>query len=79
MAEDFYQVLGIKRGASTKEIKQAYRKLAREFHPDVNPDDKKAEERFKEINNAHEVLSLIVLATASSVFGRITVRTPSLN
>ena len=57
MAKDFYQVLGIKRGASTKEIKQAYRKLAREFHPDVNPDDKKAEERFKEINNAHEVLS----------------------
>lgn len=57
MAKDFYQILGVKRDASTKEIRQAYRKLAREFHPDVNPDDKRAEQRFKEINNAHEVLS----------------------
>ena len=57
MATNFYQILGVKRNASTKDIKQAYRKLAREHHPDVNPGDKKAEERFKEINNAHEVLS----------------------
>lgn len=57
MTTNFYRVLGVKRNASTKDIKQAYRKLAREHHPDVNPGDKKAEERFKEINNAHEVLS----------------------
>jgi len=57
MAKDFYDVLGIKRGASEKEIRTAYRKLARKFHPDVNPNDKTAEARFKEINSAHEVLS----------------------
>ncbi|MCL0069191.1 DnaJ domain-containing protein [Dehalococcoidia bacterium] len=55
--KDFYQILGIKRGASDKEIKQAYRKLARKYHPDVNPGDKSAEARFKEINQAYEVLS----------------------
>lgn len=55
--KDFYQILGINRGASDKEIKQAYRKLARKYHPDVNPGDKSAEARFKEINQAHEVLS----------------------
>src|SRR3972149_3736014 len=57
MARDYYDVLGLKRGASQKEIKQAYRKLARKHHPDVNPGDKGAEERFKDINRAHEVLS----------------------
>jgi DnaJ-class molecular chaperone len=57
MARDYYDVLGLKRGASQKEIKQAYRKLARKHHPDVNPGDKGAEERFKEINSAYEVLS----------------------
>src|SRR5438552_3136813 len=57
MARDYYEVLGLKRGASQKEIKQAYRKLARKHHPDVNPGDKGAEERFKEINSAYEVLS----------------------
>lgn len=57
MAKDYYQVLGVKRDADTKEIKAAYRKLARKFHPDVNPGDENAEERFKEINRAHEVLS----------------------
>ncbi|MCL0065849.1 J domain-containing protein [Dehalococcoidia bacterium] len=56
-AKDFYQILGINQGASDKEIKQAYRKLARKYHPDVNPGDKSAESRFKEINEAHEVLS----------------------
>jgi len=57
MARDYYEVLGLKRGASSKEIKQAYRKLARKHHPDVNPGDKTAEELFKEINQAYEVLS----------------------
>ena len=57
MAKDYYSVLGIKRGATDKEIKQAYRRLARRHHPDVNPGDKAAEARFKEINEAHEVLS----------------------
>jgi molecular chaperone DnaJ len=57
MARDYYEVLGLKRGASSKDIKQAYRKLARKHHPDVNPGDKNAEDRFKEINRAYEVLS----------------------
>jgi len=57
MAKDFYDVLGVKRGASEKEVRSAYRKLARKYHPDVNPGDKSAEARFKEINAAHEVLS----------------------
>ncbi|RLC65751.1 MAG: J domain-containing protein [Chloroflexi bacterium] len=54
---DYYKILGVSRDASEKEIKRAYRKLARQFHPDVNPGDKRAEERFKEINEAYEVLS----------------------
>jgi curved DNA-binding protein len=55
--KDYYDVLGVSRDASQAEIKKAYRKLARKYHPDVNPDDKAAEERFKEANEAHEVLS----------------------
>ena len=55
--QDYYQTLGIDRKANEKEIKKAFRKLAREYHPDVNPGDKQAEERFKTINEAHEVLS----------------------
>jgi molecular chaperone DnaJ len=55
--EDYYQVLGIKRDASADEIKKAYRRLARKYHPDVNPNDKSAEERFKLITEAHDVLS----------------------
>lgn len=54
---DYYKILGVDRNASEKDIKRAYRKLARQFHPDVNPGDEQAEERFKEINEAHEVLS----------------------
>src|ERR1700744_2007382 len=59
MAErpDYYKVLGVGKGASDEEIKKAYRKLARKYHPDRNPGDKKAEERFKEISQAHDVLS----------------------
>ncbi len=55
--KDYYDVLGVDRNASDREIKQAYRRLARRWHPDVNSDDKEAEEKFKEINEAHEVLS----------------------
>lgn len=57
MASDYYQVLGVKRGASEKEIRQAYRRLARKFHPDVNPNNPAAEARFKEVNQANDVLS----------------------
>ena len=55
--KNYYDVLGIKHNASQQEIKQAYRSLARKYHPDVNPNDKSAEAKFKEINEAHEVLS----------------------
>jgi DnaJ-class molecular chaperone len=56
-AKDYYQVLGVSRTATEKEIKSAYRKLARKHHPDVNPGDTKSEEKFKEIAEAYEVLS----------------------
>ncbi len=55
--EDYYHVLGVKRDAKPEEIKKAYRRLARKYHPDVNPGDKSAEERFKLITEAHDVLS----------------------
>lgn len=53
---DYYEILGLKRDASEKEIRDTYRRLARKYHPDINPGDKKAEEKFKEINEAYEVL-----------------------
>lgn len=56
MAKDYYQILGISKLADEKEIKTAYRRLARKWHPDVNPNDKTAEARFKEISEANEVL-----------------------
>ncbi len=55
--KDYYAVLGVDKNASQEEIKRAYRKLAQKYHPDKNPGDKKAEEKFKEINEAYEVLS----------------------
>jgi DnaJ-class molecular chaperone len=55
--KDYYKTLGVDKKATEKEIRQAYRKLARKYHPDVNPGDKSAEDKFKEINEANEVLS----------------------
>ena len=57
MAKNYYDVLGVEKGSSEKEIRSAYRKLARQYHPDVNPGDPKAEAKFKEMNEAHQVLS----------------------
>src|SRR5213592_2604576 len=55
--KDYYEILGVKKSASTEDIRKAFRKLARKYHPDVNPGDKKAEEKFKEISEANDVLS----------------------
>jgi DnaJ-class molecular chaperone len=56
MAKDYYQILGVARNADEKEIKSAYRKLARKYHPDVNPGDKSAEAKFKEVSEAYDVV-----------------------
>src|ERR1700740_2811542 len=56
-SKDYYGILGVKKTASAEDIRKAFRKLARKYHPDVNPGDKKAEERFKEISEANDILS----------------------
>src|ERR1700728_5276623 len=55
--KDYYEILGVKKSASADDIRKAFRKLARKFHPDVNPGDKSAEEKFKSLSEANEVLS----------------------
>jgi len=55
--KDYYEILNVSKDASLDEIKAAYRKLAKKYHPDLNPNDKEAEQKFKEINEAYEVLS----------------------
>ncbi|MBC8171866.1 MAG: DnaJ domain-containing protein, partial [Anaerolineae bacterium] len=57
MAKDYYKTLGVSKSADEKELKKAYRKLAKQYHPDANPDNASAEAKFKEINEAYEVLS----------------------
>jgi len=55
--EDYYKTLGVKRGATQEEIRKAYRRLARKYHPDLNPGDKSSEEKFKQLSEAYDVLS----------------------
>src|SRR5271156_5941685 len=55
--KDYYEILGVKKSASAEEIRKAFRKLARKYHPDVNPGDKSAEEKFKTLSEANDVLS----------------------
>src|SRR5438128_3549185 len=66
---DFYNVLGVNKSATTDEIKTAYRKLAMKYHPDRNPDNKSAEEKFKEATEAYEVLSDSSKRTQYDQFG----------
>ena len=70
---DFYQVLGVPRNATEDAIKKAYRRLAMKYHPDRNPDDKEAEERFKEAKEAYEVLTDAHKRAAYDQYGRAAV------
>ena len=74
MATDLYKDLGVSRGASQDEIKKSYRKLASQYHPDRNPNDKGAEERFKAINRAHQVLGDASKRALYDEFGEIALR-----
>ncbi len=71
MARDYYDILGVKKSATDDEIKKAYRKLAREFHPDRNPGDKKAEAKFKEVQEAYDILSDQTKRSQYDRFGRV--------
>jgi molecular chaperone DnaJ len=71
VATDYYKVLGVDRSASAAEVKKAYRKLARKYHPDVNPDNAEAEQRFKEIQEAYAVLSDDEKRKQFDTFGRV--------
>src|SRR2546430_7686466 len=72
--KDPYPVLGVSKTASAEEIKKAYRKLAKKLHPDVNPGDKKSEERFKEVSNAFEVLGDPKKRALYDEFGEVATR-----
>src|SRR5215468_3959198 len=71
MAADYYDVLGVKRQASEEDIKKAYRKLARQYHPDRNPGDKQAEAKFKEIQEAYDILSDKTKRSQFDRFGQV--------
>ena len=68
---DYYEVLGVTKTASGEEIKKAYRKLAMQYHPDRNPDNKEAEAKFKDINEAYEVLKDEQKRAAYDRYGRV--------
>lgn len=78
---NYYGILGVPRDATNEEIKKSFRKLARQFHPDVNPGDKQAEEKFKDINEAYDVLSDEIRRTEfdREFFGRTRSRIPKVN